>query len=832
MGVGGGFTGFYGYPEAHRRRSSWALLDQLHSLYSLPWLCVGDFNETLTQAEHLGIHPRPLRRILEFREAVNRCQLVDMGFIGVPFTWDNYQDDQANVQARLDRALANPKWLESFPSSTVTHGISSYSDHIPLVVQIVEPGVGRRRRRRPRRFEEKWSSHPECENVIRAAWDSGTLSGSPMFILCEKIKACRTALWQWSRRTFGGDQDMIQARMTQLETITNQNNGGQYSQLISSLRAEINALLCRDEQYWRQRSRMVWLAAGDKNTRFFHQFATQRHRTNTISGLFDENGRWCSTEEEITGIASHYFENIFCTSYPTRVQDTLEAVESVVCDSWNQQLLVSFSAEEVKKALFDMHPSKAPGPDGMSSFFYKIFWHIVGPDVTSGVLSVLNSSHLLWKINHSLIPKKKNPDKMSDYRPISLCNVIYKLISKVLANRMKTVLEGIISDSQSAFVPGRLITDNVAVAFEIMNSLKNRRFGSKGLMALKLDMSKAYDRVEWSFLELIMHKLGFAERWVSLVMECITTVSYSVLIDGEPKGYIRPSRGIRQGDPLSPYLFLLYAEGLTALIRQAERMGHITGVSISRGGPRVSHLLFADDSLLFCQASIEASETLMRILSIYEDSSGQKLNKDKTAIFFSRNTRQNVREEIHQFWGSTASTHFGKYLGLPPVVGRAKKLAFNDIKERVAKRIHGWKERFLSKAGREILIKAVAQAIPTYSMSCFLLPKTWCSDLNGMMAKYWWGQQDSARKIHWVKWESMCRENLLGVWGSNSCTFSIERSSLSKGGDSSKLPTPFLAGCSKLSIFRLVLFWRLLWGLTLRICGEAFWRAEKCSKMG
>ena len=141
-------------------------------------------------------------------------------------------------------------------------------------------------------------------------------------------------------------------------------------------------------------------------------------------------------------------------------------------------------------------------------------------------------------------------------------------------------------------------------------------------MALKLDMSKAYDRVKWSFLELIMRKLGFTECWVSLMMECITTVSYSVMIDGELKGYIHPSCGIRQGDPLSPYLFLLCAKGLTALIRQAERMGDITGVSISHGGPRVSHLLFAGDSLLFCQASITASEKLMEILSLYEDSSG------------------------------------------------------------------------------------------------------------------------------------------------------------------------------------------------------------------
>ena len=195
---------------------------------------------------------------------------------------------------------------------------------------------------------------------------------------------------------------------------------------------------------------MVWLAAGDKNTRFFHQFATQRRRTNSISGLFDENGRWCSAEEDITGIASHYFENIFCSSHPQRMQDTLDAVEPMVCDLWNQQLLVGFTAEEVRKALFDMHPSKAPGPDGMSSSFYQKFWHIVVPSVTSALLSVLNSNHLLQKINHThivLIPKKKNPNKMGDYRPISLCNVIYKIISKVLANRLKLILGGIISDS-------------------------------------------------------------------------------------------------------------------------------------------------------------------------------------------------------------------------------------------------------------------------------------------------------------------------------------------------------------------------------------------------
>ena len=203
----------------------------------------------------------------------------------------------------------------------------------------------------------------------------------------------------------------------------------------------------------------------------------------------------------------------------------------------------------------------------------------------------------------------------------------------------------------------------------------------------------------------------------------------------------------------------------------AQAAGHIAGPTHRNMGTVGGNLaldtrcIFYNQSEWWREANRHCLKTTGDVCHVAPKSPGQKLNKKKTAIFFSQNTRQNVRAEIHQFWGSTASTHFGKYLGLPPVVGRAKKLAFNDIKERVAKRIHGWKERFLSKAGREILIKAVAQAIPTYSMSCFLLPKTWCSDLNGMMAKYWWGQQDSVRKIHWVKWESMCREKSAGGLG-------------------------------------------------------------------
>ena len=218
--------------------------------------------------------------------------------------------------------------------------------------------------------------------------------------------------------------------------------------------------------------------------------------------------------------------------------------------------------------------------------------------------------------------KLKTPHKITEYWPISLCNVIYKLASKTVANRLKTVLSSIVSENQSAFTKGRFITDNILVAYETMHHISQKRIGKIGEMALKLDTSKAYDRVEWACLKGIMEKLGIHRRMVEVVMRCVCTVTYSIRINGQPKGRIIPSRGLRQGDPLSPYLFLLCAEGLSGLLRQQVESGSIKGVAVCHGAPRISHLFFADDSLIFCQATLEECAVLQQVLLVYESVSG------------------------------------------------------------------------------------------------------------------------------------------------------------------------------------------------------------------
>jgi hypothetical protein len=290
----------------------------------------------------------------------------------------------------------------------------------------------------------------------------------------------------------------------------------------------------------------------------------------------------------------------------------------------------------------------------------------------------------------------------------------------------------------------------VFLSFELLHYLKSKKKGLEGLAALKLDMSKAYDRIEWDFLRKMMIQLGFQERWVQLIMKCVTSISYKIKINGSHTSCFIPQRGLRQGDPLSPYLFILCARGLSALLHKAEQDGKIQGIKICREAPSINHLFFADDSLILMKARINNLKELKHILEVYEQASRQVINKDKSSIIFSPNTRNYVRDQVKAIISIQSEVRSGNYLGLPISVGKSKKKTFKYLKRRIWSRIQGWQEKLLSKAGKEILIKVMAQSIPTYAMSCFDLTKGLCDELSSMISRYWWNQQDKIHKIHWL----------------------------------------------------------------------------------
>ena len=301
---------------------------------------------------------------------------------------------------------------------------------------------------------------------------------------------------------------------------------------------ELTETLKAEEKFWKQKSRIFWLREGDLNTMFFHAITRQRKARNKITCLLDSAGNLVEDEEKLVAIATDYFRELFESSNPELIDEALANVTTTISDQINADLMAPVSEWEVKLALFAMHPEKAPGPDGMTALFYQKFWDTVKNDLTRMVNEFLFEDTMANGLNDAnicLIPKIDKPNEMPQFRPINLCNVSYKIISKVLCQRLKKVLPDRISETQSAFVAGRQISDNVLIAQEMFHSLRTDPGGRNKRMAIKTDMSKAYDRLEWDFISVVMSKMGFSVMWIEWIMRCVTSVNIMSCSMANPK---------------------------------------------------------------------------------------------------------------------------------------------------------------------------------------------------------------------------------------------------------------------------------------------------------
>ena len=380
---------------------------------------------------------------------------------------------------------------------------------------------------------------------------------------------------------------------------------------------------------------------------------------------------------------------------------------------------------------------------------------MVGEGVSSMVRGFFETGEFDERINQTnicLIPKTDRPVTMAEFRPISLCNVCYKIIS----NCLKKILPEMISETQSAFVARRLITNNILVAQEMFHALRTNESCKSKYIAIRTDMSKAYNRVEWGFLKAAMERMGFDPKWIHLIMSCVSSVSYQVLINGDAKGRIIPSRGLRQGDPLSPFLFILCTEVLISQIREAESLQKITGLKIARASPAVSHLLFADDNLFFCKVEPNQCQELMRIIDVYGYASGQQLNKKKSSVMFSSKVIAFTKQNLKRLTGISKDGGMGMYLGMPEKISGSKNQVFAYVQNRLNSRVNTWEARHLSKGGKEVQIKSIAEAVPKFTMSCYLLTQETHKKLTGAISRFWWSVKANNRGLPWVTWDKIC----------------------------------------------------------------------------
>ncbi|KAG6730912.1 hypothetical protein I3842_01G104000 [Carya illinoinensis] len=574
--------------DVHR---SCDFLKSLKPVNSCPWLCCGDFNEITCQDEKMGGPPRPYKQMEIFRNALDWCSLNQVMTVGPKYTWANNTRDQNFTKELLDRALANPLWLPLFKEASCSVTPAVKSDRSPLHISLGDQRYQNKIFSKPFRFEAAWSIKKGCATIIKEVWGKVVPGVNNTSVVTKKLSNYSIALRRWNKTENRSSPIEIKEKMKRLSELQEKDRGDQ---------------------------------VGDKNTKFYHLHATQRRKTNRISQIIDERELPVNEKKHIGSIFSNFFQDLFTTSNPSGIVECLEdmPMPQKVTREMNEYLEKEYTKEEIKVAVFQMNGLGFLGLDEVNNF----------------ALNILNKGGPLEGVNDTyiaLIPKIKESKKVTDFRPKT----------KVISNRLKIVLPNIISPSQSAFVPGRTITDNIVVAYEL------DRPGNK------------------------MHLLR---------------------------------------DPLSPYLFILCAKALSWLLYKAEKKRSVSSVPMGKGPTRVNHLFFDDDSLIFCK---------------YECASGQVLNKEKSSIYFSKNTPDENKRTI-------------LYLGLPAM-----------------------KTNCLSVAGKEVLIKSVLQAIPTYTMGIFVLPKSITDRLDKLLRKFWWGFNEDHTKIQWVKWDRLSKPKDQGGQG-------------------------------------------------------------------
>ena len=719
-----------------------------------PTLLLGDFNVILHSWERMGV-ARCDRSTREFSEWIRDLGLIDIPLQGLKFTWRRNES-----RSKLDRGLCCNNWITKFPKLTMMGLRRSCSDHNPILLKLEDSSNWGPK---PFRSYDAWFLHPKFRSFICNEWIN-----IPQVPLNEKLKILKGPLKAWSKQHF----DQLDIRIRDLESAIHQLEQMSDQRPLSDIekarlvaaQSTLQSYLIRRERIWRQKARTYGFKMKDHNTKFFHASTLFRRKKNEILKI-KINGRCIQGISNLKAGIRHFFSQQFIQEELPSFDFDLEQHTRI--SDQQSILLESYpSREEVKNAVWACGVDKAPGYDGFNFKFLRQMWETIKEEIYDFVLSFFNNELSMSNINIAwvtLIPKTDNPTSIDEYRPISMVGALYKIISKLLSIRLKEVMSPLVDESQSAFLMKRQILDSVLIANESLRWLKKKKI--PGTM-IKLDFQKAYDSVNWAFLELAMVKLGFGRKWIGWIMNCVTSASMSILLNGTPLKPFKMGKGLRQGDPLSPYLFILVSEMLVHFLKKAKDMNLIEDVPIGKNKVRLQHLQFADDTLIFAPKNPVCIKNYFRILDVFAVMSGLHLNYSKSS-FISWNAGDHL-------WAKDIARSFGclhckcpvKYLGLPLGNSMKRASAWKPVVDKIQNRLNTWKARILSRAGRLTLIKSVLNSLPLYYMSMFKMPRSIAQKIVKIQRNFFWGGGNGEIKgFPMVKWSSIELPKALGGLG-------------------------------------------------------------------
>eukprot|EP00253_Pinus_taeda_P015079 PITA_15079 len=539
----------------------------------------GDLNFSLGAAEIWGTSARIDPLTYFFSPLFHSHKLLDVNLIKAKPTWRNRRTGEEHISKRLDRFLINDRMASIVPSFRQWVGEGGNSDHFPILLELTKISP---KPVAPFKFNASWLKEESYNQLFRKTWRHAgrDLLENKGALFKENLKRLKKATIEWASDRKKKQNEDLNKIDDELRTLEDPEGNAYATQglkerivTLEKMRAKI---LLEKEEEWRLKSRAIWLKAGDENTNFFHNYEKGRKNANTIWKLKDPEGRDVSSFEALSIMGKNHFKSLFSDPGGVSLAEIIRTAQTFprfVEREETEELFQEVRKEEVESTIKSMEKDKSPGPDGWTVKLFTHFFELIGDELTDVVEESRKKGEIFSPFNATfiaLIPKKEDPESFEDFRPISLCNCIYKIIAKTVAVRLKPVLSKCISPEQFGFLDGRQIHEAIGVAQETIHSI--RKSNSKGAV-LKIDLSKAYDRISWSYLRMLLTHLGFKVEFISWIMGCISNASFAVLINGAASQFFKSQRGLRQGCPLSPLLFLLAAEGLNRLISNAKRSG-------------------------------------------------------------------------------------------------------------------------------------------------------------------------------------------------------------------------------------------------------------------
>lgn len=736
------------------------------------WMICGDFNEILDGEEHSSFEDSPLNLtgMREFQDVVRYCSLFDLVYHGPKFTWCNKRGEGL-ICKKLDRFLVNNKWLQQYPQSYCVFDSGGCSDHSRGRLNLssdVERG------RRPFKFSNVIADLPQFQELVGEYWrNTVTLynSTSTLFRFGKKLKGLKPLLRSLgkqnladiSQRTKDVHEELC---IKQAETLAAPTPHAIEAE--KELYKKWHFLSELEEGFLKQRAKLHWLSVGDQNNKYFHQSVEIRKMQNSIREIVTPAGEVLTTKEDIKSEAERFFKD-FLTFKPADYQgmhvEPLRQLLQYRCSEQDQNILTQeVSPEEIQKVLFQMPNNKSPGPDGFTSEFFKKSWTIVGKDFIVAVQSFFTKGFLPKGLNTTilaLIPKKDIAKEMKDYRPISCCNVIYKVISKILANRLKSLLPKFIATNQSAYVKDRLLMENVLLATEVVKDYHKETISPR--CAMKIDMSKAFDSVQWDFLLNVFEAMNFPEKFIHWINLCISTASFSVQVNGELAGFFQSGRGLRQGCSLSPYLFIICMNVLSKLLDKAAAERRI-GYHPKCKQIRLTHLCFADDLMVFVDGQKKSVEGILQIFNEFATLSGLKISVEKSTLYMAGISEINQHAILERF--PFAQGHLPvRYLGLPLLTKHMMVGDYTPLLERIRTRFTTWTSRHLSYAGRLQLLGSVISGIINFWISAYRLPSGCIKELDKICSAFLWSGPELNTNKAKIAWSEVCRPKKEGGLG-------------------------------------------------------------------